>query len=90
VGVPALTASYPGAEYVPWNATFAPKGVPGEIVAKLNAAIGRALAMPDVVSRLKELDVTAVSSSTGELDKTVRADMAVNRELVKSLGLKLD
>jgi tripartite-type tricarboxylate transporter receptor subunit TctC len=89
-GVPALTATYPGAEYVPWLGTFAPKGVPVDIVAKLNAAIGRALATPEVVSRLKEIDVTAAHSSPGELDKTVRADMAVNRELVKSLGLKLD
>ena len=89
-GVPALTAAYPGTEYVPWLGTFAPKGVPGDIVAKLNAAIGRALAAPEVVSRLKELDVTPVHSTPGELDKTVRADIAVNRELVKSLGLKLD
>jgi tripartite-type tricarboxylate transporter receptor subunit TctC len=89
-GVPVLTASYPGAEYVPWQATFAPKGVPGEIVTRLNAAIGRALAAPEVVSRLKEIDVTPVHSTPADLDKTVRADMAVNRELVKSVGLKLD
>jgi tripartite-type tricarboxylate transporter receptor subunit TctC len=89
-GIPALTATYPDTEYVPWLAVVAPKGVPGDIVAKLNAAIGRALTAPEVVSKLKELDVTPVSSSPGEVDKIVRADMAVNRELVKSLGLKLD
>ena len=89
-GIPALTATYPDTEYVPWLAVFAPKGVPGDAVAKLNTAISRALVVPDVVSRLKEIDVTTVHSSPGELDKTVRADMAVNRELVKSLGLKLD
>ncbi len=89
-GVPALTAAYPGTEYVPWQAVYAPKGVSVEIVTRLNAAIGRALAAPEVVSRLKELDVTAVHSSPGELDKIVRADMVVNRELVKSIGLKLD
>ena len=89
-GIPVLTASYPGAQYVPWSAVFFPKGVPGEIVAKLNAEIGRALATPDIVSRLRELDVTAASGSPSELETTVRADMNVNRELVKSLGLKLD
>jgi tripartite-type tricarboxylate transporter receptor subunit TctC len=89
-GIPALTATYPNTEFVPWMAAFAPKGVPGEVVTKLNAAVGRALAAPEVVSKLKELDVTPVSSSPGELDKAMRADMAVNRELVKSLGLKLD
>jgi tripartite-type tricarboxylate transporter receptor subunit TctC len=89
-GVPALTTSYPGTEYVPWLAVVAPKGVAGDVVTKLNAAIGRALAAPDVVSKLKELDVTPASSSPGELDKTLRADMAVNRDLVQGLGLKLD
>ena len=89
-GTPALTAAYPGTEYVPWNAAFAPKGVPGEIVVRLNAAIGRALAAPETLSRLKEIDVTAVHSSPEELDKLVRADLAVNRDLVKRIGLKLD
>jgi tripartite-type tricarboxylate transporter receptor subunit TctC len=89
-GIPAPTASYPDAEYVPWLATCAPKGVPAEIVAKLNAAIGRALAAPEVVSKLKELDVTPVASSPAALDEIVRADMAVNGELVKSLRLKID
>ena len=89
-GVPALTAAYPDTEYVPWLAVFAPKGVPGDVVTKLNPAIGRALAVPDVVSKLKELDVTTVHSTPGDLDKIVRADMAVNRDLVKSIGLKLD
>jgi tripartite-type tricarboxylate transporter receptor subunit TctC len=89
-GIPALTATYPDTEYVPWLAVFAPKGVPADVVAKLNAAIGRALTAPDVVGRLKELDVTTVHSSPGELEKIIRADMAINRELVKSLGLKLD
>lgn len=89
-GIPALTAAYPDAEYVPYLATYAPKGVPGEILARLNAAIGRALAAPDIVSRLRELHLTAAPSSPGELEKMLRADMAVNRELVKSIGLKLD
>ena len=89
-GIPALTATYPNTEYVPWLAVVAPKGVPADVVAKLNAAIGRSLTSPEVVSKLKEIDVTPVHSSPGELDKTVRADMAVNRELVQGLGLKLD
>jgi tripartite-type tricarboxylate transporter receptor subunit TctC len=89
-GVPALTTAYPDAEYIPWTATFAPKGTPGDVVAKLNSAISRALTAADIASKLKELDLTAAPSSPGELEKTMRADIAVNRELVKSIGLKLD
>ena len=89
-GVPALTSLYPDAEYIPWNAVFVPKGTPQSIVKMLNAAIGKALAAPEIRSRLAELDLTAAPGSPGELDKTLRADLNVNRELVKSIGLKVD
>ena len=88
--VPVLTASYPDAEYIPWQAAFAPKGTPKEIVARLNAAIHKAMTAQDLRTRLAAIDVTAAPSSAGELEQAVRKDMGVNRELVKSIGLKLD
>lgn len=88
--VPALTASYPDAEYIPWQALFAPKETPKEIVARLNTAIGKALAAADLRKRLSEIDLTAAPSSAAEVEQAVRKDMSVNRELVKSIGLKLD
>ena len=89
-GVPALTSFYPDAEYIPWTAVFAPKGTPANIVTKLNAAIVKALAAPEIRSRMAELDLTAAGGSPGDLDKAVRSDMNLNRELVKSIGLKPD
>ena len=85
-----LTQFYPEAEYIPWQGVFAPKGTPREIVARLNAEIAKVLAAPDVRSRLAEIDLTAASGSPGDLEKTLRADLNFNRELVKSIGLKLD
>ena len=89
-GVPALTTFFADAEYIPWIAVFAPKGTSKEVVAKLNAEIGKALALSDIRTRMRNMDLTPVSGSPGDLDQTVRADLAVNRELVKSIGLKLD
>ncbi len=89
-GVPALTTSFADAEYIPWLAVFAPKGTPKDIVAKLHAEIGKALALPDVRTRLANMDLTPASGSPGDLDRTLRADYAVNRDLVKSVGLKID
>jgi len=88
--VPALTRFYPDAEYIPWVAVFAPKRIPKDVVAKLNAEIGKALALFDIRTRLGNMDLTPASGSPRDLDQTVRADLAVNRELVKSIGLKLD
>ena len=88
--VPALTMFYPDAEYIPWQAVFAPKGVSNEIVTKLNMEIGKALASPDIRTRMGDMDVIPVGGSPRDLDQTFRADIAVNRDLVKSIGLKLD
>ena len=54
------------------------------------SAIAKALAAPDLAARLAALDLSAAASSPSEVDKTVRAEMNVNRDLVKSIGLKLD
>ena len=89
-GVPPLTQSYPDAEYIPWQGVFAPKGTPREIVARLNSEIAKALAASDVRSKMAEIDLTAAPGTPAELDKTLRSDMNLNRDLVKSIGLKLD
>lgn len=89
-GIPPLTSFFPDAEYIPWTAAFVPKGTPKDIVAKLNAAIVKALASAEVTGRAREIDLSAAGSSPGEVDRAVRADLAVNRELVKSIGLRLD
>jgi tripartite-type tricarboxylate transporter receptor subunit TctC len=89
-GVQPLTAFYPDAEYIPWQGVFVPKGTPREIVTRLSAEIGRALAAQEMTARLTALDLTASSGSPGDLDRAVRADMTVNRDLIKSIGLKLD
>jgi tripartite-type tricarboxylate transporter receptor subunit TctC len=89
-GVPPLTAFFPDAEYIPWQAAFAPKGTPKDIVTKLNVAIGKALASSDVKARMGEIDLTAIGSSPNELDQIVRSDLTLNNALVKSIGLKLD
>jgi tripartite-type tricarboxylate transporter receptor subunit TctC len=44
-GVPGLYVAY-------WHGMWAPKGTPKEVIARLNAAVMRALADPNVKSRL--------------------------------------
>jgi tripartite-type tricarboxylate transporter receptor subunit TctC len=89
-GVPALTQFYPDAEYIPWQGVFAPRGTPRKVVARLNAELGRALAAPDVRSRLAELDAAVAGGPPSELDRMLREAVKVNSELVKSIGLRVD
>ena len=48
-------AGLPAFQAQAWNAIFAPKGTPAPIVAKLNAAFGKALDDPEVQKRLLDL-----------------------------------
>jgi tripartite-type tricarboxylate transporter receptor subunit TctC len=48
-------AGVPGLYLLQWNAVWAPKGTPSDIVMKLNSAIVRALADPSVRQRLADL-----------------------------------
>ncbi len=48
-------AGVPGLYLLQWNAVWAPKGTPGDIVTRLNQAIVRAMADPAVRRRLADL-----------------------------------
>ena len=89
-GVPAITATYPDVDATGWIAVFAPKGVPKGVVAKLNGEIGKTMALPDIRARLVTIELTATAGAPSDLDRTLRADLMVNRDLVKSIGLKID
>jgi tripartite-type tricarboxylate transporter receptor subunit TctC len=48
-------AGLPGFYAALWQGIWAPKGTPAEVIARLNAAIGEALADPKVAQRLREI-----------------------------------
>lgn len=80
VGVPEFQAGG-------WNAIFAPKGTPTEIVTVLNKAVGTALASDLVKSRFAELGVSVPSAqelSSAHLGAFVSAEIAKHRELLGS------
>jgi hypothetical protein len=70
-------AGLPAFQAQAWNAIFAPKGTPPDVVAKLNAAIVKALDDENVRKRLLELAapdlvVEVTSQSTAELDRGIK------------------
>jgi tripartite-type tricarboxylate transporter receptor subunit TctC len=48
-------AGLPGFYAALWQGIWAPKGTPAEVIARLNAAVGEALADPKVEQRLREI-----------------------------------
>lgn len=80
--VPTTTeAGLPAYQAQAWNAVFAPKGTPAPIVAKLNAAISKALDDENVRKRL--LDLGSVIPKPGEERTSAALSALVKSEIAK-------
>ena len=55
--MPAVQDTIPGFEAYEWNGVFVPTGTSPDIVKKLNAGLNEVLRQPDVVAKLKSLNV---------------------------------
>jgi tripartite-type tricarboxylate transporter receptor subunit TctC len=85
-GVPGLHISY-------WHAMFAPKGTPPDIIAKVNAAVVRALADPDVQQRFatQGQDIWPRDQQTPKALATLyKAEIAKWWPIIKAEGLKVE
>ena len=70
-----------------WYAAYGPAGLPKEIVASLNAEIGRILFLPEVKKRMEDIAVETARSSPEELAALTRADADKWGKVIKQLGI---
>lgn len=80
-------AGVPGFEMASWQAVYAPKGTPREVVQRLNAEIVKAVKAPDVRDKLAaQLGMELVGSSPEELAELMRREIPRWAELVRKSG----
>lgn len=81
----------PGFEAVQWWGMLAPAGTPREIVAKLHAAVLKALEDPDVKQHFAKegADITP-SKHPEDFGALIRSDLAKWQKVVKESGMKLE
>jgi tripartite-type tricarboxylate transporter receptor subunit TctC len=86
--VPTLAeAGVRGLDLQVWIGMFAPAGTPPEIVARLNDAIVRAIAMPEVREKMRAAGLDPVSGTPTALGATVRRELDVIGAVAKSAGI---
>ena len=76
-----------------WMAAVFPKGTPGDIVAKLNAALSATLDTPIVVERLKNMAVVGPAKnrrSSDYLQKYIETEIAKWAAIIKASGVVLN
>ena len=89
--IPAAAESgLPGYEHMTWLGLFAPKGVPGAVVAKLNKEVNAVLAQPDVREKVRKLGGDVSQKDQAVFDAMIKQDFKESSALVKEAGLKAD
>jgi tripartite-type tricarboxylate transporter receptor subunit TctC len=85
--VPTVAETLPGYEMAVWYGAYGPAGLPKDIVARLNAEIGRILLLPEVKKRMEDIAVETARSSPEELSVLTRADAAKWGNIIRQLGI---
>jgi tripartite-type tricarboxylate transporter receptor subunit TctC len=80
-------AGYPELDAGSWVGFFAPAKASSEVVARLNAAMNEAIALPDVRERFTNLAVEASGGSPAELAALFRAQVQNWATVVKTTGI---
>ncbi len=88
--VPTLMETLPGVEMSVWYAAFGPAGLPAELVTRLNTEINKAMAVPEVRTRMEAIGVEVVRAGPEHLATALRSDSERYTRIIRELGIKLD
>lgn len=89
--LPTLAESgMPGFEAAAWQGIVVPTGTPADIIQKLNAEVNKALANPDVRSRLAAQGADILGGSPAEYAAYLRTEIPRWAKAVKDSGAKAE
>jgi len=87
--VPTVAESgVPGFEATSWFGIGARAGTPREIIVRLNEAVARALARPEVLARLSKIGIEARPMGPDQFAAFVRAETAKWGDIIRRTGAK--
>lgn len=80
--LPPVADTLPGFESNTWFGLYGPKGLPAEVVNRVNAAANQALSDPEVRAKLTTLGIEPVTSTPAQFAKMVAEDQAKWRRII--------
>lgn len=87
--VPTMKEAGADVEAVLWSGIFVPAATPPDIVSKLEAEFIRIARLPDVVSRLKQLNIDSVGNSSAEFSRIIAADLERWKAVARAGNIKM-
>ena len=80
--LPPVADTLPGFESNTWFGLYGPKGLPAEVVSRVNAAANQALSDPEVRAMLTTLGIEPVTSTPAQFAKMVADDQAKWKRII--------
>jgi tripartite-type tricarboxylate transporter receptor subunit TctC len=80
--LPAISETVPGYESVTWFGMYGPKGMPADLVARVNAGVNQALQEADVKERLARLGIEPVGGTPQQFTAMANADRAKWKKII--------
>jgi tripartite-type tricarboxylate transporter receptor subunit TctC len=72
---PAISETLPGFDFPAWVGLVGPRGMPANLVSRLNAESNKALAQPEVKERLAAMGMTPMIITPEQFSKLISADV---------------
>ena len=89
--IPTLAESgLPGYESASWQGVVAPAGLTKDIIAQLNAVIGKVINTAEMKETLTKLGLEPQTNTPDEFAAFIRSEIAKNGKLIKLIGLKAE
>jgi len=79
-----------GFEFVSWYGLWGPKNLPADVAAKLQADIGKVLALPDVKERFNTLGFEPIGTQGDAFGKYIAEEMAKYEKIIKEAKIKVN
>jgi len=88
--IPTIAETVPECVVNSWYGALAPAKTPPAIVAKLQAAFAKVLAMPEVKAKLFLQGAEAASSTSAEFDERIRAELKQWEYVIREAKIKAE
>ena len=81
---------YPKFDVNGWYALYAPARTPQPVLARLNAELNKAMALPDVQEKLKGFAVRPAGGTPQDLAKFTQSEYERYGQVIRSAGITAD
>lgn len=88
--LPPIADVLPGYESTTWFGLYGPKGLPPELLQRINTAAGQTLADPEVKDKLQRMGIEAVTGTPQQLAAMVAADTAKWKKIIVERRISTD